>query len=112
MLPLTAIPTAMPTGFTPGVDVTPMAPLPAADGAQAVPPSSDSFGSMLGQMIQDVNTKQVNANEALSSLQSGGNVSLHQAVIAMEEANVSFQLMAEVRNKLLDAYQEIMRMSV
>jgi flagellar hook-basal body complex protein FliE len=45
-------------------------------------------------------------------LQSGGNVPLHQAVIAMEEANVSFQLMVEVRNKLLESYQEIMRMQI
>jgi flagellar hook-basal body complex protein FliE len=48
----------------------------------------------------------------VNSLQAGGDVSLHQAVISMEEANVSFQLMVEVRNKLLDAYQEIMKMQV
>ena len=52
------------------------------------------------------------AAQAVSALQSGQNVPLHQAVIAMEEANVSFQLMVEVRNRLLDAYQEIMRMQV
>ena len=37
---------------------------------------------------------------------------LHQAMIAMEEANVSLQLMVEVRNKLLESYQELMRMQV
>jgi flagellar hook-basal body complex protein FliE len=45
-------------------------------------------------------------------LLSGQNVSLHQAMISMQEANVSFQLMVEVRNKLLDSYQELMRMQV
>jgi flagellar hook-basal body complex protein FliE len=45
-------------------------------------------------------------------LLAGKNVSLHQTVIAMEEAQVSFQLMVEVRNKLLESYQELMRMQL
>src|SRR5215469_2452718 len=75
-------------------------------------PSTDSFASMLGQMVSDVNTQQKVSAQAVSALQSGQNVPLHQAVIAMEEANVSFQLMVEVRNRLMDAYQEIMRMQI
>ena len=67
---------------------------------------------MLSQMVNDVNSKQNVSAQAVSALQSGQSVPLHQAVIAMEEANVSFQLMVEVRNRLLDAYQEIMRMQV
>lgn len=75
-------------------------------------PSNNSFASMLGQMVSDVNTQQNISAHAVSALQSGQNVPLHQAVIAMEEANVSFQLMVEVRNRLMDAYQEIMRMQI
>jgi flagellar hook-basal body complex protein FliE len=75
-------------------------------------PSADTFSTMLGQMISEVNSKQISAANAVNNLQAGGNVSLHQAVIAMEEANVSFQLMVEVRNKMLDAYQEIMKMQL
>ena len=67
---------------------------------------------MLSQMVNDVNSKQNVSAQAVSALQSGQSAPLHQAVIAMEEANVSFQLMVEVRNRLLDAYQEIMRMQV
>ena len=63
-------------------------------------------------MVGEVGAKQASANQAVSGLLSGGNVSLHQAMISMEEANVSFQLMIEVRNKLLDSYQELMRMQV
>ena len=74
--------------------------------------SGDSFGSVLGKLISDVNTKQNAATAAVDGLQSGQNVPLHQAVIAMEEANVSFQLMVEVRNKLLDSYQELMKMQI
>jgi flagellar hook-basal body complex protein FliE len=75
-------------------------------------PSSSSFSSMLSQMVSDVNSAQTASAQAVSAIQSGQNVPLHQAVIAMEEANVSFQLMVEVRNRVLDAYQEIMRMQV
>lgn len=75
-------------------------------------PGSGSFSSMLGQMVQDVNAKQSIAGQSLQDLQSGQNVSLHQTMIAMEEASVSFQLMVEVRNRLLESYQEIMRMQV
>jgi flagellar hook-basal body complex protein FliE len=75
-------------------------------------PAGGSFSSFLGQMVQDVNAKQVAAGEAANGLMSGQNVTLHQAVIAMEEANVSFQLMVQVRNKLLDSYQELMRMQI
>jgi flagellar hook-basal body complex protein FliE len=48
----------------------------------------------------------------VNALQSGQNVPLHQAVISMEEASVSFQLMVQVRNKLMESYQEIMRMQI
>lgn len=75
-------------------------------------PASESFGSLLGRLVGDVNSKQNAAASAMQALQTGGDVSLHQAVIAMEEASVSFQLMVEVRNKLLESYQEIMRMQI
>jgi flagellar hook-basal body complex protein FliE len=72
----------------------------------------DSFANVLGRMVEEVNAKQSAASDAVSALQGGQNISLHQAMIAMEEANVSFQLMIEVRNKLLESYQEIMRMQI
>jgi flagellar hook-basal body complex protein FliE len=81
-------------------------------GVNSTQPASESFSSMLNQMVSDVNAAQVNSTQTVSALQSGQSVPLHQAVIAMEEANVSFQLMVEVRNRVLDAYQEIMRMQV
>ena len=47
-------------------------------------PSETTFASMLGKMVQDVNSKQFAAADAVNGLQSGQNVPLHQAVIAME----------------------------
>ena len=80
--------------------------------APAQPAGGDSFATMLGRMVSDINSQQNFATQTVNALQSGQNVPLHQAVIAMEEANVSFQLMVEVRNRLLEAYQEIMRMQI
>jgi flagellar hook-basal body complex protein FliE len=81
-------------------------------GISSVESGGGSFSNILGQFVNEVNTKQTTANDAVTGMLSGGNVSLHQAMVAMEEANVSFQLMIEVRNKLLDSYQELMRMQV
>jgi flagellar hook-basal body complex protein FliE len=71
-----------------------------------------SFSDFLGQMVTDVNAKQGLSSAAVEGVLSGQNVPLHQAMIAMEEASVSFQLMVEVRNKLLESYQELMRMQI
>ena len=74
--------------------------------------STGNFENLLGNFVGDVAQKQSAANNTVNALLSGQNVSLHQTMISMEEANVSFQLMVEVRNKLLDSYQELMRMQV
>jgi len=120
MSPLSAIPSNA-LNLMPQVDRLPseVTPLPAAPEigkpgaiAPAQPASGDSFASLLSHMVADVNAQQTIANQTVNALQSGQNVPLHQAVIAMEEANVSFQLMVEVRNRLLDSYQEIMRMQI
>ncbi|HEX4119649.1 MAG TPA: flagellar hook-basal body complex protein FliE [Verrucomicrobiae bacterium] len=79
---------------------------------QSTTATGAGFENFLGGLINDVAQKQAAASDAVSGLMSGKNVSLHQAMISMEEANVSFQMMVEVRNKLLDSYQELMRMQV
>lgn len=71
-----------------------------------------SFEGVLGQLVQEVNEKQVNSGNTVNALLRGENVPLHRVMIAAEEASISFQLMVEVRNKLLESYQELMRMQV
>jgi flagellar hook-basal body complex protein FliE len=79
-----------------------------ASGSQA----AGSFSNLLSGFVNEVSAQQSAGADAVNGLLSGKNVSLHQAMISMEEASVSFQMMVEVRNKLLDSYQELMRMSV
>ena len=70
------------------------------------------FGEVLNQFVGEVNDKQLASSQAVNDLLSGKDVPLHQAMIAMQEAGVAFQLMVEVRNKLLEGYQEMMRMQI
>ena len=120
MSPISAIPPTMSAYRAMPIEATPLrAPdlqgpiaIGRPDIAAPVQPAGDSFATMLGRFVEEVNAKQNTAADAVNALQSGQNVSLHQAVIAMEEASVSFQLMVEVRNKLLESYQELMRMQI
>ena len=105
-------------GAAPATSPTELQPLPAGldltapGGSTAATGSGSSFENMLGGFVKEVSDQQAAAGEAVSGLLSGQNVSLHQAMISVEEASVSFQLMVEVRNRLLDSYQELMRMQV
>ncbi len=85
---------------------------PLQSSAQVSSGSGANFENMLGGFVNEVAQKQAAAGTAVSGLLSGQNVPLHQAMISMEEANVSFQMMVEVRNRLMDGYQELMRMQV
>jgi len=78
----------------------------------SAPVQGGSFANVLGDLVQEVSAKQTAAGDAVQGMLGDQGVSLHQAMIAMEEANVSFQLMVEVRNKLLESYQELMRMQI
>lgn len=73
-------------------------------------PAGTGFGSLLGDLLKDVDARQQQSQSNVSALLQGKDVPLHQVMLEAEEASVSFQLMLEVRNKLMDGYQELMRM--
>jgi|TARA_B100000959_G_scaffold251518_1_gene280897 flagellar hook-basal body complex protein FliE len=81
-----------------------------AQATQAV--QNAGFGDVLNQFVSEVNDKQIASTQAVNDVLAGKDIPLHQAMIAMQEAGVAFQLMVEVRNKLLEGYQELMRMQV
>jgi flagellar hook-basal body complex protein FliE len=82
--------------------------LPAAGVQEAAP----GFGQWFAQELGAVNTSIVNSDNDIKKLVTGESQSLHEVMIHMEEAKLSFQLLAQVRNRLLEAYQEVMRMQV
>ena len=71
-----------------------------------------SFSAMLKESIQEVNTLQSEASKSVADLAVGKAENIHSTLIAMEKAGLSFKLMTQVRNKVLDAYKEVMRMQV
>ena len=80
--------------------------------AAPAPATGSNFGDVLSQAVSGVNGVMQNAEVQKARVMSGDTNNLHQAVISMQEANVAFSLMTEVRNKLVESYQEIMRMQV
>ena len=74
--------------------------------------NAESFGNMLARSLSDVNQLKLEADEAVANLAAGKQKDIHTTMIALEKADISFRLMMEVRNKIIDAYHEIMRMQV
>ncbi len=70
------------------------------------------FSDMLADALKDVNELQNVSNQQISKIMEGDISNVHTAMIAMEKAGISFQLAMQVRNKLMEAYQEVMRMQV
>lgn len=69
--------------------------------------SEASFGDVLKDTINKVNDAQINANEKIEGLIKGDDITMHDVMLSMQEAQISMQLMLEVRNKIYDAYKEL-----
>lgn len=72
----------------------------------------DSFGNILKDQMSHINQLSAEAGEAKQIYATGGDIELHNVLIAGEKAELSLQLAMQVRNKIVGAYQEISRMSV
>jgi flagellar hook-basal body complex protein FliE len=70
------------------------------------------FKETIGNFVNEVNDLQVKAGESVENFATGKVENVHEVMIAMSKAEVSFKFMMETRNKLIDAYKEIMRMQV
>lgn len=74
--------------------------------------AENNFASMLNGIVSDVQTQEKIADNSVQQLHAGGAKNIHEAMIAMEQADISIRFMVQARNKALEAYQEIMRMQV
>lgn len=83
--------------------------------SEATPQNSGTntgFADMLVEAVAQTNKIQLDADKAAIALQTGKAENLHEVMFSMEEADISMRLLVQMRNKALDAYQEIMRMQV
>ncbi len=85
--------------------------LPAQPTVKIEKPGGD-FGSTIKDAINDVNKMQGDADQLATRLATGDAVEVHQAMIAMQKASQALGLTIQVRNKVIEAYQEIMRTQV
>jgi flagellar hook-basal body complex protein FliE len=71
-----------------------------------------SFGEFLVQALGDVNNSQQHAGEMVKQFSTGAPMDVHQVMIALEQASTTMALTVQVRNKLVEAYQDILRTQV
>ena len=101
-------------GFLPpSVPVAPLdapwdSPAPTA-GTRAAGPA---FAQWFLQQVDEVNGRIAASDQQLQALAAGETQNLHQVMLGLEEARLSFQLLTQVRNKVLEAYQDILRMQI
>lgn len=81
-------------------------------GAPAAPVAAPGFADWIAHEVGQVDATLATSENDLRKLATGQVQNLHEVMIHMEGAKLSFQLLAQVRNRLLDAYQEVMRMQV
>jgi flagellar hook-basal body complex protein FliE len=72
----------------------------------------EAFGDILKTAFKDVNALQNKASDSVTTYATGGNIELHQVMIALEKAETAMDLTMQVRNKVVSAYQEMMHLSV
>jgi len=102
-----------------GNDLNPATPLSISDTSLRIPipqatdaTQHSSFTTLIDRAVQEVDGKMKAAAADQSKVMTGETNNLHQAMISMQEASLAFSLMVEVRNKLVESYQELMRMQV
>ena len=74
--------------------------------------SSGGIGQNFEKLLQEVNQQQLNAEAKQVELLTSENKDIHGTMIALEKADISMRLMMQIRNKLVSAYEEVMRMQV
>jgi|ERR1039457_1482469 flagellar hook-basal body complex protein FliE len=83
-----------------------------ASGAVTQASPAEGAGKFFSELVSKVNDLQTTSDKAIQGLASGENKNLHEVMISMEKASVSYLFMSQVRNKAIEAYQEVMRMQV
>ncbi|MFN8531961.1 MAG: flagellar hook-basal body complex protein FliE [Dehalococcoidia bacterium] len=72
----------------------------------------DLFGRMLSDAVGTLVDLQANADAKAQALAAGENIDLHDVMIAQEQSSLAFQFGLQVRNKVVEAYQDVMRMAI
>jgi flagellar hook-basal body complex protein FliE len=102
LAPVAALPAVEPVSFA----------VAGSPGVTTVAPQGAGFSEMVTQGLDQVNAALLDSQVDMQRLAAGDVDNLHQVMLKMEQSRLSFQLMMQVRNRLLESYQEMMRMQV
>lgn len=80
--------------------------------APGATPKTGGFADLVSQGLEQVNQQLLTSQTDLQNLAVGNVQNLHQIMIRLEESKLSFQLMMQVRSRLLEAYQDVMKMQL
>lgn len=78
----------------------------------AAPPTAEASGAGFGQALDRLGAMQAESDRAIEKLIAGEPVDLHQVMLSVEKTDLAFRVALQLRNKMVQAYQEIMRMQV
>ena len=92
--------------------IGPILPTRTMSGSSAAKPAGADFGSALKQAVGALDQLSTKADSSSLALAKGEPIDIHEVMINNEQASLGFSMALQVRNKLTDAYQEVMRMSV
>ncbi len=90
--------------------VSQLRPMPGAAAPPVAPASGQGFGDLLTNLVDKVDGLQKTADASVTDVVSGKVTDVHQVAVKVQEAGVAFDLMLGVRNRLMDAYQELIKM--
>lgn len=84
------------------------------DGLNPTPESKgySTFGDFLANSLNEVNSLQNKANESIQKLVTGENKNIHETMLQVEKAEIAFKSMNQIRQKVVDAYREVMKIQV
>jgi flagellar hook-basal body complex protein FliE len=101
-------------GISSGADISKVFPENGASGANGIKPAASDAGSgnFFEELVGKVSDMQAQADGKIRNMVTGDSRELHEVMMAVEKANISFQFLTQVRNKAVEAYQEIMKMPV
>ena len=93
--------------------LAPVSPTSATPAVAPVNADGNDFQSLLKQAVQEVNQAQNSAQDKVQAFSTGaGNMTLEEVMVSLQKANLSFQTMIAVRNRLVDAYKEVTNLQV
>ncbi len=75
-------------------------------------PTTNTFADLLGDQLQKINAQHIEADQAVQQFATGQTDNIHDVVLSVTKADLAFRMVLEIRNRLIESYQEVMRMQV